>query len=307
MHNLRALELLALPKSVRSRPLAALELSIDFYPRGAPTPEAAHVLMADCFEVLFRRLAPWKSGLIRNLVRASGGRRQIRNLYEEPAPMWSASGELLIPGWAPGDHLGRAFRPELIDGRVRSETIYYDKPIEESWAHYQIQPEPGAQVKLYYKTTDCGQELPASQWRVRVEVTLNGAALAQRGVHRLEDIDQTALTAITGEFILLGRVVATELRSPRRRRKNLMGDWMARELHRRHQHSQARAIELASTEGMVATMPRDDLLRFKTAPALMNMVRVPVADFFKPQRRARAGSMGKIAGQITRSAFADSK
>ncbi|NCT81833.1 MAG: hypothetical protein GXC94_01695 [Comamonadaceae bacterium] len=302
MHDLRGRDLVALPLAIQDRPIAELELSIDFYPGRTATRTATPELMADCYEALFRRLAPWKSGLIADRVGTCDGSPLSRQIYNEPEPKRGESGGLLILHRPLEDRVGELRRPTLVAGRLQSETIYYGHKLKESWAHLPTPPEAAAQVKLYCKTTDLGQDLPVSEWRVRVEVTLNRAALAQQGIRRVGHLDQRALTAVAGKFILLGQMTGKELCLPRIARTGRPGGWMAREMNRRERRAQALAIERAATEGMVSTMPNDHLLKFKTDPALMKMVRVPVADFFKQQRRTLSADMQilKIAGQTGR-------
>lgn len=302
MHDLRGRDLAALPLTIQDRPIAQLELSIDFYPGRTAMRTATPELMADCYEALFRRLAPWKSGLIADRVGTCDGSPRSRQIYNEPEQELGESGDPMLLDWTPEDRVGAHRRPRLVAGRLKSETIYYGHRLKESWAHLPSPPEAAAQVKLYCKTTDLGQDLPVSEWRVRVEVTLNCAALAQLGIRRVGHVDQRALTAVAGKFILLGQMTSKELRLPRRARTGRLGGWMAREMHRRERQAQTQAIEMVATNGIVSTKPHDHLLNFKTDPALMKMVRVPVADFFKQQRREPREDMQnlKIAGQTGR-------
>lgn len=287
MQHLRAADFLALPDAVAMRPIARLEVSVDFFPGRSSTRAEAPGLLANCFEALFRRLAPWNHSAIRSRVFAQGGPGTGRHAYLEPPPTYGPSGRLLLRHLDADERLNVPLRrPALLAGRWTSETVWYGDAVEPSWDHLPIQPAPGAQVRLYCKTTDSGRTLPQSEWRVRVEVTLNGARLAQEGVINVGHIDQRTLTAMVSKFILLGQATGRKLPAPPRR-DGSMARWMSRELHRRASIEQQHALERAPVEGLIATLPHNHLVKFKTVPELMKMVRVPAADFFKPQRRAR--------------------
>lgn len=54
--------------------------------------------------------------------------------------------------------------------------------------------------QVYWKRTDCGQPLPPTEWRARVEVTLRGDALRDVGLVKLADIDGYKFTNLTRFF-----------------------------------------------------------------------------------------------------------
>jgi hypothetical protein len=85
-------------------------------------------------------------------------------------------------------------------GGIRSHTLYMGERVQPSWAHLQWVPKPTAQVKMYLKTTDqAGLPLARSEWRVRIEVALNGAALKDvLGVSTVGDL-------LTANFRALGK------------------------------------------------------------------------------------------------------
>ncbi|MCC8394236.1 hypothetical protein LJ656_16685 [Paraburkholderia sp. MMS20-SJTR3] len=53
---------------------------------------------------------------------------------------------------------------------------------------------------VYWKRTDCGQPLPPTDWRARVEVTLNGHALQDVGLVKLADLDGYKFTTLARFF-----------------------------------------------------------------------------------------------------------
>lgn len=54
--------------------------------------------------------------------------------------------------------------------------------------------------QIYWKRTDRGQWLPPTQWRARVEVTLQGDALKDAGLNRLADLDGYRFTKLAHYF-----------------------------------------------------------------------------------------------------------
>jgi hypothetical protein len=53
---------------------------------------------------------------------------------------------------------------------------------------------------VYWKRTDCGQPLPPTDWRARVEVTLKGDALRDVGLVKLADLDGYKFTNLSRFF-----------------------------------------------------------------------------------------------------------
>ncbi len=296
LHEVRFAKLSGLPESVRDCRLAQLEFSVDLYPRDVIEPAAAIQAIGPCWDVLCRRLAPWCSPFIRRRVCASNAPGAGRTLYDERAVV------RYVPAkrhWRVRDAetpVAPISAPLLTNGRVWSETVYYgDEPVP-AWTGTWAPPEPRCQVRLYPKTTDCGVQLPASRWRARVEVRINGTALEERyGVRTVRDINQRLLSRLANDQLMLVQALPANL-PPNRAPRCSVAHAVNNHVRRQALRDQELALERAPEHGHIDGLPSSHVLRYAVVPELMNIIRTPVADFFKTERRRAAGRKANGSG-----------
>lgn len=156
-----------LPPEVMSRPLVALEFSIDFQAHTDLPEQERFELSTEIYEALGKRLAPWLGQHINGQVGQVGSTKQY--LSEHPS-------RIATP------HINRKRPrrlnlrlPRYVDGKYEDETTYYGLDVRKSTS-CPDSPEQ-SQVKLYYKTLDNKKKLPETQRRVRIEATSNAKAL----------------------------------------------------------------------------------------------------------------------------------
>jgi hypothetical protein len=283
LHDVTAAKLSGLPREVLQRPLAGAEFCVDFRPRGFATLDEQHNHLPRVFDTLHRRLAPWMGRFVGTRVyreterRGTTGHlvedRETRLLVRDPPA-------ILLPRKDAGS-----------GGFVNLGTIYFGHRISARWQGCGWGDDPMVQVRLYVKVEDDRKPMPAHAWCVRVEVTLNGPALAAvLDAHVVEDLIGAKLRRLGTEYLSLHRAIPDpgKLRARRGTSKSLIAAINAGV--RDHSHRQATR---SAREGNYRMM-RDGMIRFKPAPGLSRFTRDALTEFSRAAKR-RGGKSGGTA------------
>jgi hypothetical protein len=279
LHDPRPRSLVLLPSTVLKRPIAGLEFSIDLVAKKAGTDAEQLEELSAVYDLLHRRLAPWKGRFLTPGVRRSyaRGQKDVMIKYRAPTEAELKGTVLLREAWP------KVRLPIRRDGRklVRAHTVYFgDKP-DPSWSNLPTPPAPCAQVKLYLKVTDDGADLPRNKWRVRMEVTLNAAAIVEvLGVATLHDLQHADMRTLVNEYL---RLTSPQPAPPKvRMPSTVIGAMLISQLRKRAVQDAAAAVRNGNftqlEEGMITFAPVQDLDRSILAAA---------GEFQRAMRRAK--------------------
>lgn len=206
LHDLTAKKFASLPPAILIRPVAAVELAIDFHAFGKVPRSDEVELLIETYMVLHRRLAPWRAPFVGDRIyRNRGPGSQARHLSsKKPLLEQRADGIWLREYEAP-----TIWRPFVVSSDLRCYTVYFGDTPTPNWANLGWMPEPRAEVRLYIKVTDQRRPIDQKLWRTRVEINLNGAAMAEvLGVRTVGELRETDMRLLATEFLSLMRTRA---------------------------------------------------------------------------------------------------
>lgn len=292
LHDVTALRLKSLPASVLERPIAGIEVAVDFTPKRATSPEEHVKQLVDTFTVLQRRLIPWNGLYVGNRIYKAwfkGDRKgKIRSGREEA---------ILLPA-VRGDPIRiRDLRKiGIVEARVdrdlviKAPTFYFGHRPSPDWTDYPYQPEACSQVRLYIKVTDDDFPIPRSTWCVRCEVTMNATPVREiLGARNVQDLIAAPWHALASQYFVLGRaepMFRAGLPLPRQRGRPRGGQSSAIVALCR-----ARILELSKRDADVAsgdgnfTQREEGSVTFKLEPALTKFMREPLHEFSRSINR----------------------
>lgn len=182
LHDARASRLAELIRLTPHAHVHRLEVFLDFCPRRPASESARQMALADMQDFLLSRLYPWDG---------AGLQLAVRTFSLEDGS------EAMFPReWFPlaDSEIFTVCRRPRYD-----ETLYFGHA-EHKYAD-PAQPHL-ASMKLYRKVKDDGRSLPPSNWRIRVEVTLNAAGCAHFGLRRLQDVQAFSFRRLAPYFQL---------------------------------------------------------------------------------------------------------
>lgn len=204
LHDVRPIILVSLPEEVLDRPVAALEFSIDFVAKRAATNRQQLDELIQVYDLLHRRLAPWRGYQVHPGMRRSAAKGTKDSISSgKPTFGTRADGTKWVKG-APARSLRvqppLALGPELI----MCHTVYFGHKVSPSWHNLEQDAPSMAQVKLYIKVTDNHQPIPRALWRTRMEVTLNAPPLGHvLGVRAMRDLLDADMRKLVKEYLQL--------------------------------------------------------------------------------------------------------
>ena len=313
LHDLRLPDLKKIPPEVHSKPLDALELSVDFYPRmgRALSEQALLQALGECQEMLSRRLAPWQAeGVGERIFRVEGagavqtGKKHLAKDIE--VKTHPGLGTPFATGWH--DAVPPSL-PRRTPTGVWSTTIYYghdprfagtlttghsgNKATEANLT------DPQAQIRLYVKTYDRSAPIAKqADWRTRMEVTFNRAALLAQGrssINVVGDLLRPCLRPLVNKYLKLtvGQVdqkSIVQMRKATGGRKKLPPVQQA--IRADVASRAAREALRAQVAGSLTVGPADNTT-YKAAARLNRKIGEAAGQFHRAWKAASAGS-GKV-------------
>lgn len=309
LHDLRLPHLRKIPPEVLARPLEALELSIDFYPRdgGSLTEEALLQALGACQEMLSRRLAPWQAeGVGERIYRVEGAGDDLtgkKHLAKDiKVAVHPTLGNLFASGWH--DASPPTLPRRTADG-VWSTTLYYGHDPSAARAVSAGHSDEGspedsltiaqAQVRLYIKTYDRGARIAKQKdWRTRMEVTFNRAALLAQGQSRIDlvgDLLRPCLRTLVNKYLKLTvaqvdqkALIEMRKRTGGRRDLGMMVKAIRADLVARAEQAAHRARDT----GALLVGPADNI-RYKTVAKLNRIIGRAVEQLYKGSKSSVSG------------------
>lgn len=202
LHNVTPKRLFATNPAILVRPIAGVEIALDFVPKAASTIGEQVDDLIQMFDLLTRRLAPWKGRHLVHRIATSHRRgssctiRKARRHDLDPQVLHHEPESARLP------------LPQILGDRVVSATVYYGHKVHPNWKAGKPSTPAQAQARVYIKTTDGGTDLPRNEWRVRMEVTLNpGAAVDVLGACFVGDLHIADYTSIVKTYLRLTTVI----------------------------------------------------------------------------------------------------
>lgn len=286
LHDVTPKILLGLPTEVLSRPVACLEISIDLVAKRAVSAEGQLDELIEAYELLHRRLTPWQGRFVPPTMRRSLRRGHSDSILRQT---WLVRTDVNGVVWMREAAPVRIVSP-LRDGvdLKRDHVVYFGDRPKRSWSNLPDAPPPMAQVRLYLKTWDDGATLLRPRWRTRMEVTLNGAALAVvLGIRTMRDLQTADMRTLVKEYLLLCTPQpAPDIGMPKMR-PGAMKALLERRFQWIAENDRARAV----ADGNF-TQLREGLIAFKPASSLNRNILDAASGF------ARALSRAKTPGKL---------
>lgn len=290
IQDVNARSLAALAAQVPDAPIALVEIAIDFWPPRSEGSEDRSASLVRAFMALQRRLVPG-SGAAQSsrAIAIDRAKPKHRNFLHADAGRiaMTASGSVVLRERKPLS----PFVPRRKGGRiVSSHTIYFGHKPKESWSHLPEQPPSMAQVRLYIKTKDQDVALPDNEHRVRLEVTLNGAALVEcLGINTISELADVNLRPLATSYLRLASPVAARSMLRVRGRRNLVMQVLLK--------ARVEAIAAADAAGVIEngnfTGIDQGLIDLRTVPRMTELIADALYDYTRAVRRAR--NSGRIA------------
>lgn len=284
LHDVSGPVLARLPEAVLDRPVAALEFSIDFVAKKARSDEEQLAELFLVYDLLHRRVAPWKGRHMTLGMRrsdAEGVNDTMRTAAPRSGP--TASGNVWMKN--PKHMYMLPLRRSGVS-LLRSHSVYFGhRYVVPSWATYTREPRPMVEVRLYLKVTDdVGQAIPRSKWRTRIEVTANGPVLRDvMGVISVRDLQGADWRSLVREYL---RLHSAQPRPPNRLKRaspsRPLAALLSTATRRAHQDAQA-----AMTHGNF-TAEEDGMVEFAAAADLDRPIFAAVDSFRRAIQRAKS-------------------
>lgn len=270
LHSVRPAALVNLPTAVLDSRALQAEFYLDFWPKNLKSEDERNEFLQRVYDMVHRRLDPRQSRYVAD--------RAFRK-------------SMILSEHVPTDPESRIAQPLFRGPSIHACTVYFGHKLPPAYLEVRSPFDPWAQLKVYLKVSDNGKDLPRSEWRVRLEVTLNSAALQEvMGVSTVRDLIFADYRALAREYFRFARPEPAPLLPKRpRKRAPLMARLAPVYLHR---YAQRRALD--ATKHGNFTQFDDGWVTYKTAPELTRVASAAADEHRRALNRARsAGKSGR--------------